>query len=78
MTTSPPIATVDPTTGDVLETFQPLTDRELEERLALAARGAAEWASTDIGTRARTLITAAELLEGELPDIAFVLTKEMG
>ena len=78
MTTSPPIATVDPTTGDILETFQPLTDRELEERLALAARGAAEWASTDIGTRARTLITAAELLEGELPDIAFVLTKEMG
>ena len=78
MTTSSPIATVDPTTGDVLETFQPVTDRELEERLALAARGAAEWASTDIGTRARTLITAAELLEGELPDIAFVLTKEMG
>ncbi|MDA8343371.1 MAG: NAD-dependent succinate-semialdehyde dehydrogenase [Actinomycetota bacterium] len=78
MTAIPPIATVDPTTGDVLETFQPLSDRELEERLALAAQAATAWAATDVGTRSRLLVTAAELLEGELPDIAYVLTKEMG
>ena len=36
------------------------------------------WAATTFAERARLLITVAELLEGELPDIAHGVTTEMG
>ena len=74
----PPIATVNPATGELLETFEPHDDAEVEGRLATAATCAAEWATTSFTERARLLVTAAELLEGEVPDIAHVVTTEMG
>ena len=74
----PPIATVNPTTGDVLETFEPLGPEAVEERLALAATAAAAWGRTGVADRARLLQTAADLLDGELPDVAHLLTTEMG
>jgi succinate-semialdehyde dehydrogenase/glutarate-semialdehyde dehydrogenase len=81
MTTSPadpPIATVNPTTGEVLETFEPLGPEAVEERLATAATTAAQWARTSADDRGRLLQTAADLLDGELPDVAHLLTTEMG
>jgi succinate-semialdehyde dehydrogenase/glutarate-semialdehyde dehydrogenase len=74
----PPLATVNPTTGETLQRFEPLDAAEVETRLAQAASAATIWASTPVGDRSRLLITVAELLEGELPDIAHVLTTEMG
>ena len=58
--------------------FEPLDAAEVESRLAQAASTATIWAATPVGDRSRLLITVAELLEGELPDIAHVLTTEMG
>jgi succinate-semialdehyde dehydrogenase/glutarate-semialdehyde dehydrogenase len=81
MTTSPadpPIATVNPTTGEVLEIFEPLGPEAVEERLATAATTAAQWARTSADDRGRLLQTAADLLDGELPDVAHLLTTEMG
>ncbi|HEX7444141.1 MAG TPA: NAD-dependent succinate-semialdehyde dehydrogenase, partial [Acidimicrobiales bacterium] len=46
--------------------------------LATAASGAAHWAQSTFTERARLLVTAAELLEGEVPDIAATVTTEMG
>jgi len=74
----PPIATVNPTTGETLERFEPYDAEEVEVRLAAAAAGAAAWAATDFEERSRLLVTVAELLEGELPDIAHVVSTEMG
>ncbi|MGA7419510.1 MAG: aldehyde dehydrogenase family protein [Acidimicrobiales bacterium] len=74
----PPLATVNPTTGETLQSFEPLDAAEVETRLAQAASAATIWAATPVGDRSRLLITVAELLEGELPDIAHVLTTEMG
>ncbi len=74
----PPIATVNPTTGEVLEIFEPLGPDAVEERLATAATTAAAWARTGAADRARLLQTAADLLDGELPDVAHLLTTEMG
>jgi len=74
----PPLATVNPATGELLQTFTPYDADEVERRLAAAERGAAAWARTDFEERSRLLVTVAELLEGELPDIAHVLTTEMG
>src|SRR5664280_1919842 len=38
------------------------------------AAAAADWATSTFAERSRLLITAAELFEGELPDIAHVVT----
>ncbi len=84
---NPPVTSVDPgprhisvnpTTGAVLEEFAPHTPEALDGRLSAAADAAGAWAATPVADRARLLVTAAELLEGELPDIAYVLTTEMG
>jgi len=74
----PPIATVNPTTGELLESFEPLDAAAVEERLVIAAEGAALWAQSTFVERSRLLVTAAELLEGEVPDIAHTITLEMG
>ena len=74
----PPIASVNPATGELLESFEPFDAAAVESRLARAAAAAPRWAATGIGERARLLVTAAELLEGELPDVAHLVTTEMG
>jgi succinate-semialdehyde dehydrogenase/glutarate-semialdehyde dehydrogenase len=74
----PPIATVNPATGELLERFEPFDAEAVEQRLATAAAGAVRWAASTFEERSRLLVTVAELLEGELPDIAHVITTEMG
>jgi len=74
----PPIATINPATGELLESFEALDDAQLEARLATAAAAAGTWARSTFAERSRLLVTAAELLEGEVPDIAHVVTTEMG
>jgi succinate-semialdehyde dehydrogenase / glutarate-semialdehyde dehydrogenase len=74
----PPIATINPTTGELVESFEPLSDAEVEARLVTAASGATRWAGSTFEERARLLVTVAELLEGEVPDIAQTVTTEMG
>ncbi len=74
----PPIATINPATGELLQSFEPYDAAGVDARLALAAACAPEWAKSTFEERARLLITVAELLEGELPDIAHVVTTEMG
>ena len=74
----PPIATVNPATGELLETFEAMDAAAVEARLATAAAGAATWATSTFTERSRLLVTAAELLEAEVPDIAQAITIEMG
>ncbi|HEX3980496.1 MAG TPA: aldehyde dehydrogenase family protein [Acidimicrobiales bacterium] len=74
----PPIATISPVTGELLQSFEPYDAAGVERRLAAADSAAAQWATSTFSDRSRLLTTAAELLEGELPDIAHVITTEMG
>ncbi|MDE3086999.1 MAG: aldehyde dehydrogenase family protein [Acidobacteriota bacterium] len=73
-----PIATVNPATGRTEAVFEPHDDAEVERRLARAAEAAAEWGRASLTERARSMVAAAELLEGELPAVAEMLTTEMG
>jgi succinate-semialdehyde dehydrogenase/glutarate-semialdehyde dehydrogenase len=73
-----PIATTDPTTGEVLKTFEKHTPAEVEAKIARAVEAFAAHRRSTFAERSRSMVTAAELLEGELPDIARVLTTEMG
>ncbi len=72
------IATVNPATGKTEQTFDPLDDAELEAKLARASEAAVSYRTTTFAERARWMVTAAELLEGEIPAIAQVMTTEMG
>jgi len=74
----PPIAVVNPATGDLVESFEPFDAAAVESRLAAAAAAAPMWAATTFAERAQLLITVAELFEAELPDIAHGVTTEMG
>jgi succinate-semialdehyde dehydrogenase/glutarate-semialdehyde dehydrogenase len=74
----PPIATINPVTGQLVESFEPYDSAAVERRLAAAAAAAPRWAGSSFEERSRLLITVAELLEAELPAIAHVVTTEMG
>ena len=71
-------ATTNPATGEIEQTFDDYTAEAVDARLAQAAATFETFRRTTFAERARLLTTAAELLEGEIPDIARVLTTEMG
>jgi succinate-semialdehyde dehydrogenase / glutarate-semialdehyde dehydrogenase len=73
-----PIATVNPATGKTEQTFEADDEAVIEKKLAAAAEAAVSYRTTSFAERARWMVTAAELLEGEIPDIARVMTTEMG
>ena len=67
-----------PATGQIEQTFEDHTPEEVDRRLSLAAAAYERWRATPVAERSRAMITAAELLEGEVPVIAELLTREMG
>jgi succinate-semialdehyde dehydrogenase/glutarate-semialdehyde dehydrogenase len=73
-----PFATVNPATGQTEQTFPAHTPAEVEALLQRAVAAFADYRTTSYGARARHLISAAELFEGEGPDIARIVTTEMG
>ena len=73
-----PFATINPATGKTEKEFPAHTPEEVEAILDRAMAAFAEYRTTTYAERARHLITAAELLEGEVPDVARILTTEMG
>ncbi|MGD6740438.1 NADP-dependent succinic semialdehyde dehydrogenase [Streptomyces sp. BH106] len=73
-----PIATVNPANGETLKTYEALSPEEIERRLALAASAFDSYRTTTFFDRARLLQRAADLLEADAPDIARVMTTEMG
>jgi succinate-semialdehyde dehydrogenase/glutarate-semialdehyde dehydrogenase len=70
--------TTNPATGEIEKTFDSHTPEEVEARLAQAAETFAQFRRTTFAERARLMITAADLLEAEVPDVARVVTTEMG
>ncbi len=73
-----PFATVNPATGQTEKSFATHTPDEVEALLQRAVEAFAAYRTTTYAERARHLITAAEILEAEVPDVARILTTEMG
>ncbi|MEV5608942.1 NADP-dependent succinic semialdehyde dehydrogenase [Streptomyces sp. NPDC052225] len=73
-----PIATVNPATGETLKTYDALSDEDVEVKLARAAAAFDAYRTTTFFDRARLLQRAADLLDADTPDIARVMTTEMG
>jgi succinate-semialdehyde dehydrogenase / glutarate-semialdehyde dehydrogenase len=73
-----PFATVNPATGLTEKTFPAHTPAEVDALLQRAVEAFADYRTTSFAERARHLTSTADLFEGELPDIARMLTTEMG
>ena len=71
-------ATTNPATGEVEKTFDAHTPDEIDARLARAAAGFETMRKMSFADRARLMRSAADLLEGEAPDVGRILTTEMG
>src|SRR5687768_4891465 len=73
-----PIATINPTTGETLQTFEALTKPQLESKLALAANTFRTYRQTSFAEREALMYRSAELLEEDKPRLARLMTIEMG
>jgi succinate-semialdehyde dehydrogenase/glutarate-semialdehyde dehydrogenase len=73
-----PIATTNPATGEMLKTFEPMGDKQIEEILANAAEAAAALRASTFDQRAAWMREAALLLEGQQVQVARLVTLEMG
>jgi succinate-semialdehyde dehydrogenase/glutarate-semialdehyde dehydrogenase len=72
------IASINPTTGETLKTFNALSAEQIEEKLKLAADTFRTHRRTSFEERARTMMRAAEILESDKNTFAKIMTTEMG
>src|SRR5271165_5711621 len=73
-----PIATVNPATGEVVKTFEPLTDGQLEGKIQKAADTFLTYRNVPFAERARMMMKAADIIDQEKEVYARVMTTEMG
>jgi succinate-semialdehyde dehydrogenase/glutarate-semialdehyde dehydrogenase len=72
------IASINPATGEKIETFDPLTETQIEEKLQLAAETFRDYRKTGFPSRQSMMLRAAEILESEKHELAKLMTMEMG
>jgi len=72
------IATVNPATGQVIKTFEPLSDIQIEVKLQRAADTFSSYKKVPFAERARMMLKAAAILESEKETFARMMTTEMG
>lgn len=72
------IATINPATGEVIKTFQPLSQAEIDAKLQLAVTAFQQQRKTPFAERAKRMLKAAEILEREKENFGRLMTLEMG
>ena len=72
------IATINPTTGETLKTFDPLSERQIEEKLDRASRAFGQYRRTSFAERSKWLRSAADILERDAQKLGKIMTLEMG
>ncbi len=73
-----PIATTNPATGQVLKTYDPMSDEQVDAAIERADLAFRQLRGTTIARRGRWLTAAADLLEAERDETARLMTTEMG
>jgi succinate-semialdehyde dehydrogenase/glutarate-semialdehyde dehydrogenase len=69
---------INPNSGKTLKTFEQLTDKQLDDKLATAATCFQSWKQKSYPERAATVAKAAELIRTHVDDFAKLATLEMG
>ena len=72
------IATIDPSTGDTLKTFEPANDQEIDDALTCATKAFRDHRLHSFADRAALMTRAAEILEDEKGKFGKLMTLEMG
>lgn len=72
------IASVNPTTGELLREYEADSRKAIDSKLDLAIETFQRYRTTDFAARARFLSRAAEVLEAEKNILAEMMTREMG
>ena len=72
------IATINPTTGETVKTFEELSGAEIEAKLALAASAFEIHRQTSFRDRTQKMTRAADILESEKQELGRLMTIEMG
>ena len=72
------LQSIDPTNGELIETFDEISDADLEAALARARQSFRTYRRTSFAERAGWMRKAAQLLEDEKEKWARVMTQEMG
>ena len=73
-----PIATTNPTTGEVVRTFEPMKAEAVAATLQRAADAFGAWRRRPVAERAAIVGRAGEILDGERERFARLMTLEMG
>jgi succinate-semialdehyde dehydrogenase/glutarate-semialdehyde dehydrogenase len=73
-----PIVTVDPSTEQPLERFEPYSAQRIDAALERAASGFRAWRTTSFAERSKAMRKAAELLRARKTQYAELITHEMG
>ncbi len=73
-----PIATINPSTGETVKTFDPLERDELDAKIRLAADTFESYRLTSFADRSRWMVAAADILDRRNEDAASMMTTEMG
>ncbi|HTX02039.1 MAG TPA: NAD-dependent succinate-semialdehyde dehydrogenase [Candidatus Acidoferrales bacterium] len=73
-----PIVTVDPSTEQPLERFEPFSAERIDAALERASRGYRAWRTTTFAERSKAMHKASELLRARKTEYAALITHEMG
>src|ERR1700737_1047548 len=72
------IATINPATGQIIKTFEALTDSQVDQKIGLAAKVFPAFRKLTFAERARMMIKAAEILETEKESLGRLMQTELG
>jgi succinate-semialdehyde dehydrogenase/glutarate-semialdehyde dehydrogenase len=72
------IATINPTTGELLKSFEPLSPGELEQKIQLATSAFQKHRHTSFAERAKMMLKVADILGKERDECGRLMTLEMG
>jgi len=72
------IATINPATGELVKSFEALTDAQIEKKIQLATETFQSYKKVPHTKRAEMLVRAAEILEKEKEEFGRIMTLEMG
>ena len=72
------IASINPATRELLKSFEPLSDSQIEEKLQRATHAFSRHRRVPFAERARMMLKAADILDNEKESHARLMTLEMG
>jgi acyl-CoA reductase-like NAD-dependent aldehyde dehydrogenase len=72
------IDSINPATGEVLETFEPFTSAQIDETLTRARKAYLSWRTTTFAERAALMRKVGEVLRAQKAELGRVATLEMG